>query len=118
MVTEGVFARQHLVDYASQGVDVITLVRLQTLQHLAARVGGCECAEGCRIDAGSAAAGGSRDSKIEQLCLARGHDEHVGGLQVAMDHIVIVGVGQRRAEILNQRPRPIHRHTASKILFE
>ncbi|GDY22820.1 hypothetical protein LBMAG56_41670 [Verrucomicrobiota bacterium] len=58
-----------------------------------------------------------RDAEVGQLQLPGGADEHVGGLEVAMDDAFLVGVGEGAAEVAENGPQIIPRQHALGLLL-
>ena len=58
-----------------------------------------------------------RDAEVGQLQLPGGADEHVGGLEVAMDHAFLVRVGEGAAEVAEDGPQVIPRQHALGLLL-
>jgi len=59
-----------------------------------------------------------RYAEVKQLGPPRACHKHVRRLQVAVDHVVVVRVAQRRTHILDDRPRMAEGHAAAKLLIE
>ena len=100
---EGLAAGQKLVAEGARGKEVGAVVDLVT-PHLLRRhvVGGAEHGAGLRDVRG----GHVGEAEVEDLHRARGGDVDVAGLDVAVDDLLVVGVGQAFGD-LRQHPEPV-----------
>ena len=96
---DGAGAREQHVEHGAQGVEVRTLVDGLSGDLLRRHEGhGAHEATGNGELGGEGALGGLDHPEVRELGDARGRDEHVGGLEVAVDEAVLVHVVQGLAD--------------------
>ena len=107
---ERMTAGQQLIGDAGQCIDVVARIGLLVEEHLGAGVGRRQRAERAGVEARAGRAivalarQGAGDPEVEHLDLALTGDEDVAGLEVRVDHALLVGVGQRACAALDDRP--------------
>ena len=93
---KGSAAAQALVDHAGEGKDIGALVNRASLD---VELLGWHVADGAAARAAKAAGRRqSRHAKVGELYVARVVDEHVGGLNIQVEHAVAMGEGERLAQ--------------------
>ena len=93
---KGSAAAQALVDYAGEGKDIGALVDCAGLD---IELFGRHVADGAAARAAKAAGRRQpRHAKVGELNVARVVDEHVGGLNIQVEHAIAMGEGERLAQ--------------------
>ena len=93
---KGGAAAQSLVDHAGEGKDIGALVNRASLD---VELLGWHVADGAAARAAKAAGRRQpRHAKVGELYIARVVDEHVGGLDIQVEHAVAMGEGERLAQ--------------------
>jgi hypothetical protein len=108
-------AGQQLVGDAGQRVNVVARVRIALLEHLRAGVGRGQRAQRAGVEqrllgVGIIGPAGPGDAEIEHLRLAGLGHKHVARLEIAMDDLFLVRIGQRRADTVYDAQRLLERH--------
>ena len=108
LVVEGRPADDHLIQHDAEGVDVAAEVDGAALGLLGREVGG-RAHHGARLGEGLLGVAAPGDAEVGDLDLAAGVDQHVAGLDVAVDDAVLVGEGQRGGDVGADLGRPLGR---------